>query len=210
MDPYIIGITGGSGSGKTLFIQKVMEGFSREEVCLVSQDNYYRPRNEQPVDENGIQNFDRPESIDALKFTADLRQLIQGKIIRLTEYTFNNPAQDPVTIEFKPAPVIILEGLFIFHIEEISELIDLKLFIDAHEHIMLKRRIIRDQKERGYDLDDVLYRFEKHVMPAFNAYVLPYKKTCDLIVNNHDDFGEGLHVLQSHISKILKNYSINR
>ena len=210
MDPYIIGITGGSGSGKTLFIQKVMEGFSREEVCLVSQDNYYRPRNEQPVDENGIQNFDRPESIDALKFTADLRQLIQGKIIRLTEYTFNNPAQDPVTIEFKPAPVIILEGLFIFHIEEISELIDLKLFIDAHEHIMLKRRIIRDQKERGYDLDDVLYRFEKHVMPAFNAYVLPYKNTCDLIVNNHDDFGEGLHVLQSHISKILKNYSINR
>ena len=134
MRPYIIGITGGSGCGKTLFIKRIMKDFSNEEVCLVSQDNYYRPRNEQPVDENGVQNFDRPESIDITKFTHDLKKLIDGEVIRIKEYTFNNPELDPEIIEFQPASVIILEGIFIFYVKEISKLIDLKVFVDAPEH----------------------------------------------------------------------------
>ncbi len=204
MKPYIIGITGGSGSGKTLFINKIMENFSNEEVSLVSQDNYYRPRDKQPLDEKGEQNFDKPESIDIAQFTNDLKKLIDGEIIRIKEYNFNNPELDPKIIEFQPAPVIILEGIFIFYVEEISELIDLKIFIDAPEHVMLKRRIIRDQKERGYDLDDVLYRYEHHVMPAFNQYILPYKDFSDIIVNNHKNFDEGARVIRSHISSVLK------
>jgi len=204
MKPYIIGITGGSGSGKTLFINKIMENFSNEEVSFVSQDNYYRPRDKQPLDEMGEQNFDKPGSIDIAQFTHDLNKLIHGEIIRTKEYTFNNPELDPKIIEFQPAPVIILEGIFIFYVEEISELIDLKIFIDAPEHIMLKRRIIRDQKERGYDLDDVLYRYEHHVMPAFNQYILPYKDFSDIIVNNHKNFDEGVRVIRSHISSVLK------
>jgi uridine kinase len=203
MKPYIIGITGGSGSGKTLFIKKIIEDFTKKEVCLVSQDNYYKPRNQQPVDENGVYNFDRPESIDIPKFTDDLKKLIDGKTIRIKEYTFNNPEMDAGIIEFKPAPVIILEGIFIFYVEEISRLIDLKIFIDAREHIMLKRRIIRDQRERGYDLDDVLYRYEHHVMPAFNKYILPYKEHSDIIVNNHQNFNEGIKIIKSHISSFL-------
>ena len=203
MRPYIIGITGGSGCGKTLFIKRIMKDFSYEEVCLVSQDNYYRPRNEQPVDENGVQNFDRPESIDITKFTHDLKRLIDGEVIRIKEYTFNNPELDPEIIEFQPASVIILEGIFIFYVKEISKLIDLKVFVDAPEHIMLKRRIIRDQKERGYDLEDVLYRYEHHVMPAFNKFILPYKSKSDIIINNHENFDEGINVIKSHISYIL-------
>jgi uridine kinase len=203
MKPYIIGITGGSGSGKTLFIKRIIEDFTKKEVCLVSQDNYYKPRNQQPVDENGVYNFDRPESIDIPKFTDDLKKLIDGKTIRIKEYTFNNPEMDAGIIEFKPAPVIILEGIFIFYVEEISRLIDLKIFIDAREHIMLKRRIIRDQRERGYDLDDVLYRYEHHVMPAFNKYILPYKEHSDIIVNNHQNFNEGIKIIKSHISSFL-------
>lgn len=203
MKPYIIGITGGSGSGKTLLIKRIMEDFTNKEVCLVSQDNYYKTRNDQPVDENGVYNFDRPESIDIAKFTNDLKKLIKGKTIRIKEYTYNNPQANPEIIEFQPAPVIILEGIFIFYVEEISRLIDLKIFIDAREHIMLKRRIIRDQKERGYDLEDVLYRYEYHVMPAFDKYILPYKGDCDIIVNNHGNFDEGISVIRSHISSIL-------
>ncbi len=204
MKPYIIGITGGSGSGKTLFIKKIIENFTNKEVCLVSQDNYYKPRNQQPLDENGIYNFDRPESIDITKFIDDLKKLIDGEIIRIKEYTFNNPELEPEIIEFHPAPVIILEGIFIFYVEEISSLIDLKIFIDAREHIMLKRRIIRDQKERGYDLEDVLYRYEHHVMPSFNRYILPYKEHSDIIVNNHENFDEGIKIIKSHISAIHK------
>ncbi len=203
MRPYIIGITGGSGCGKTLFIKRIMKDFSNEEVCLVSQDNYYRPRNEQPIDENGMQNFDRPESIDIIKFTHDLKKIIDGEVIRIKEYTFNNPELDPEIIEFQPAPVIILEGIFIFYVKEISKWIDLKVFVDAPEHIMLKRRIIRDQKERGYDLEDVLYRYEHHVMPAYNKYILPYKSKSDIIINNHENFDAGISVIISHISYIL-------
>lgn len=203
MKPYIIGITGGSGSGKTLFIKRVIKGFKDDEVCFMSQDNYYRPRDKQPVDEKGIKNFDKPESIDIRKFIDDIQNIIQGKEIVIKEYTFNNPDLDPEDLKFKPAPIIILEGIFIFHIEEISKLIDLKVFIDAREHIMLKRRIIRDEKERGYDLDDVLYRYEKHVMPAFNTYILPYKDDCDIIINNHSNFEEGIKVMRSYISSIL-------
>jgi len=204
MKPYIIGITGGSGSGKTLFIQKIMKNFSTEEVCFISQDNYYRSREEQPVDKNGIKNFDKPESIDINKFKNDIKKIMHGERFSIEEYTFNNPDLEPAIIEFIPAPIIILEGIFIFYIEEIGNLIDLKVFIDAREHIMLKRRIIRDNEERGYDLDDVLYRYENHVMPAFNSYILPYKENCDIIINNHSNFDEGIKVIRSYIAALLK------
>ena len=181
-----------------------MEGFNNTEVCFISQDNYYRPRDEQPVDENGIKNFDRPESIDIHRFIADLQRLIRGEKLKIREYTFNNPELEPMIIEFIPAPVIILEGIFIFHIQEIRNLIDLKIFIEASEHIMLSRSIIRDKEERGYDLEDVLYRYKNHVMPAFNAYILPYKENCDIIINNYSNFNEGIKVIRIYLSSLLK------
>lgn len=204
MKSYIIGITGGSGSGKTLFINKIIENFRSNEVCFISQDNYYRPREDQPIDDKGVKNFDKPESIDVHKFISDIKKLVRGEKFSIKEYTFNNPDMESAIIEFNPAPVIILEGIFIFHIKEISNLIDLKIFIDAREHIMLKRRIIRDNEERGYDLADVLYRYENHVMPAFNTYIMPYKDDCDIIVNNHSNFSKGIEVIRSHIAAILK------
>lgn len=202
-NPYIIGVSGCSGSGKTLFINKLMSGFKQEEVCLISQDNYYRKRDEQPIDENGIQNFDMPDSIDMDAFLIDIKKLMMGEKIIIKEYTFNNPNQPDNLIEFNPAPVIILEGIFIFFVEKIRKLIDLKVFIDAHEHIMLKRRILRDKEERGYDLADVLYRYEKHVMPTFYKYILPYKSKCDLVINNNRSFDKGVEVIKSHIERII-------
>ena len=205
MKPFIIGITGGSGSGKTKFIKNIIQNFSNNEVCFISQDNYYRARDDQPVDNNGVKNFDLPESIYINKFVNDLQKLIHGEKIRIREYTFNNTSQKGRMLEFKPAPVIILEGIFIFHIKEINKCINLKVFLDAREHIMLKRRIIRDKEERGYDLEDVLYRYENHVMPSFNTYILPYKDKCDIIINNHSDFSAGLDIIKAYIITLLKN-----
>lgn len=197
--PYIIGITGGSGSGKTLFLKKLLDRFINDEVCLISQDNYYKPREEQPIDDKGVKNFDLPISIDFESYKNDILDLKAGKSVFQQEYTFNNPLVNPKLIELKPAPVIVVEGIFVFHYQEIADLLDLKVFIDAKDYLKLKRRIIRDDIERGYDLDDVLYRYEHHVMPTYEKYIKPYKLDADLIIPNHDNFNEALEVLTSFV-----------
>src|SRR5258708_29990782 len=107
--PITIGITGGSGSGKTHFLNGLSSHFKPGEICLISQDNYYRPRDQQPADEQGVQNFDLPGSIDHLAFHADLVKLKSGQNVIKKEYTFNNPNANPRMLEFKPAPILVVE-----------------------------------------------------------------------------------------------------
>jgi uridine kinase len=203
--PYIIGITGGSASGKTLFLKKLLERFDESEICLISQDNYYKPIHLQTKDANGIENFDIPESIDAERYAADIMALRDGKDITIEEYTFNKKDAVPKMLTFKSSPIIVVEGIFVFHFLEIAHLIDLRVFIDAKNKIKLDRRINRDNIERGYDLTDVLYRWENHVTPTYNKFIKPYKKYADLVIPNNDNFEKGLEVLSVFLkSKIEK------
>ena len=201
--PLIIGITGGSGSGKSFFVHELVKHFTEDEVCLITQDNYYKARDEQPVDENGIKNFDKPESINSEKLYEDVSRLISGKTVELLEYTFNNPELEPKKIIFKPAPVIIIEGLMVFYWAKLRNLIDFSVFVEADELIKVKRRIIRDAKERGYDLDDVLYRYEHHVAPFYREHLEPLKKEVDIIIPNNLDFRKGLKIVESFIINYL-------
>src|SRR5882762_5913545 len=119
--PLTIGITGGSGSGKTYFLQGLSSHFKPHEICFISQDNYYKPVDQQPIDERGVENFDLPESIDHLTFQADLLKLKSGQDVLKKEYTFNNRLAEPKMLEFKSAPIIVVEGLFIQYFKEIEE-----------------------------------------------------------------------------------------
>lgn len=202
--PFIIGITGGSGSGKTSFIKELRQAFSEKELCIISQDDYYFPREQQEVDENGIQNFDLPSSIDKKNFLHDIEKLIAGETIEKLEYTFNNKEATPDVKYFRPAPIIIVEGLFVFHYKKIRKLLDLKVFFYAQENLKVIRRIKRDQVERGYAIEDVLYRYERHVMPSFKKYIEPYKEDADLIINNNAKFELGLEVITGFIKNKLK------
>ena len=202
--PYIVGITGGSASGKTYFLRELLQAFTTEEVCLVSQDNYYKPRHEQPVDENGVQNFDMPQSINAVQYAQDLLALKEGKTVVRQEYTYNNPNAKPKQLEFKPAPVIVVEGIFVFYFPELTRHLDLKIFIEAEEHVKLKRRIVRDRDERGYDLEDVLYRYEQHVAPTYNKYIKPFKSEADLVVPNNQGFDKALEVIKLFLKSKVK------
>ncbi len=201
--PLIIGVTGGSGSGKTYFLKELLKDFSDEEICLISQDNYYKPRDEQPVDEKGVRNFDLPESIEHERFYNDILTIKSGKEVRLLEYTYNNPDVTPRELIFKPASVIIVEGIMVFYWEKIRKLIDISVFIDAKDLIKIKRRIIRDAQERGYDLNDVLYRYEHHVMPFYNKILKPLKDEVDIIIPNNSDFRGGLIVMKGFIRDFL-------
>ncbi|MBX7124822.1 MAG: uridine kinase [Cyclobacteriaceae bacterium] len=192
---FTVGITGGSGSGKTYFLQGLAARFSDKEMCLISQDNYYKPRDQQPVDENGVRNFDLPVSIDRDAFRADLLKLKAGQDVEKLQYTFNNPTAEPKILLFKAAPVLVVEGLFVQYFEEIAGELDLRVFVEAKDHIKLGRRIRRDQVERGYDLDDVLYRYQYHVMPVYDTLIEPLKHQADLVIPNNHHFSRALEVL---------------
>ena len=193
--PYTIGITGGSGSGKTFFIKELSSHFKAEEICLISQDHYYKPIEAQFTDEQGVQNFDLPSSIDQDSLTSDIVKLKSGQPVIKREYTFNNPSATPRLLEFKPAPILIVEGLFVQYFPEIVKELDLRIFIEARDYVKLTRRIRRDNEERGYDLNDVLYRYQNHVMPVYDSLIEPLKHQADLIVPNNNHFEHALHVL---------------
>lgn len=201
---FIIGITGGSGAGKTSFIQQLKESYTREEICFISQDDYYKARKDQHTDKNGIKNFDLPKSIDKNAFARDLNALMNGETITRLEYVFNNELASPQSLEFTPAPIIIVEGIFIMHLKKIRKMLDLKLFIHAKENLKVIRRIKRDRVERNYPLDDVLYRYEKHVLPTFEKYIKPYIDKCDMVINNNDNFKMGLDVVNLFLKQRLK------
>jgi uridine kinase len=203
--PFIIGIAGGSGSGKTFFLKCFLEHFTDEEVCLVSQDDYYFPvAHNMTQEENKLYNFDVPETIDRKGFYADINKLINQEIIYKKEYTFNNLTAIPKMLEIRPAPILIVEGLFIFHFTEIAKLLDLRIFLEADEHVALVRRLKRDLEERGYSHDDALYKWENHVMPAYKEFLLPYKNECERIIVNNTQIAEDIISVTEVISRELR------
>ena len=207
MKPFLIGVCGGSGSGKTSFIKQLKQQFGSTEICIISQDDYYRPKEEQKLDKQGIRNFDLPKSIDKKAFLKDIERLMEGKTVQRTEYTFNNDDLSPKVLLFRPAPIILVEGIFVFHFKKIRNLLQLKIFLHAKENLKVIRRIKRDRKERNYPLEDVLYRYEKHVLPTFERYIEPYKEEADIVINNNADFKMGLAVLSGFVQNFLSGYS---
>ncbi|WP_295654964.1 uridine kinase [uncultured Mucilaginibacter sp.] len=203
--PFIMGIAGGSGSGKTFFLKCFLKHFKAEEVCLVSQDDYYKPvADHMTPEENRLYNFDLPHTIDNDLFLHDINKLIEGKSFTKKEYTFGNPNAKPKMLEIKPAPIIIVEGLFIMHFREIADLLDLKIFVDAEEDVALKRRLHRDLVERGYSSDDVMYKWINHVVPAYKDYLLPFKTECHKVVINNTEVPDDIIAVTEEISKELR------
>lgn len=209
--PFVIGIAGGSGSGKTFFLKCFLNHFKESEVCLVSQDDYYfRVAHNMTAEENKLYNFDEPGTIDNELFLKDISKLINGETVFQKEYTFNNPNAAPRLLEIKPAPIVIVEGLFILHFKEISKLLDLKIFIDTDEEIALQRRLKRDLIERGYPEEDVIYKWNNHVVPAYKTYLLPFKDECDEIITNNTHVAEDIIKVTNEISCRLRDTVLSR
>lgn len=205
MKPYVIGISGGSGSGKTSFVRSLRKAFSEEQVCILSMDDYYLPNERQRRDHNDEINFDLPKSFDKKKFRHDIERLIAGEVVTIQEYVYNSMKVEPKMLIFRPAPILVIEGLFVLHFKKIAPLLDLKIFINAKENLKIIRRIIRDKAERDDPLEGVLYKYQHHVSPAFEKYILPYKEEADIVVNNNRDFERGLAVLTGFLKSKLKD-----
>lgn len=202
--PYVIGIAGGSGSGKTFFLNCFLNHFQEDEITLISQDDYYKPMEVQPLDENGWINFDLPVCIEEAQLLADIKKLLAGGSVQKKEYTFNMAEEQAKILTLKSAPIIIVEGLFVFHYKEIADLFDMRIFLDAEEEITLNRRIKRDTAERGYTRDMIMYQWENHVLPAYRSFLLPYKDTADKVIVNNSHVADDIITVSNELSKELR------
>ena len=203
--PFIIGIAGGSGSGKTFFLNCFLHHFKNDEVTLVSQDDYYIHAGEMTQEENKLYNFDLPSTIDGVQFLQDIKKLVNGEVVYKKEYNFNNPLAIVKILEIKPAPIIIVEGLFILHFKEIGALLDHSIFIEADEEVAMERRIKRDGMERGYSEEDVKYKWYNHVVPSYKEYLLPYRDDCDRLITNNSNDADDILKISEVISLELKD-----
>ena len=200
----IIGISGGSGSGKTVFSNRLLNFFSERQIGRISLDNYYLPLALQVKDEKGIENFDLPEAIDHHRLCRDIIKLKSGISIELVENNFNLKEVAAKTLIIQPCPVIIIEGLFTFYYPKIAQLIDIKIFLEAPKEVMLKRRLNRDLHHRGYTKNEVIYQFEKHTLPGYKKYILPLKKEADVLIPNNQGFNKPLASICDEIRQHLK------
>lgn len=203
MQPYIVGITGGSASGKTSFLNALKEGFTPEEVCLISFDNYYKPLAQVPLDNNGRPNFDEPESLDIEAFVSDLEKLKNGESYERAEYNFNVENWIPKIINHRSAKIIIVEGLFIFSEPDILKHLNLRIYVDANDVLRWHRRVNRDRDERNVDDATSKYQWDNHVEPSEKKYLIPYKEIADIIILNNTSFQVGLEIVKNHFKQIL-------
>lgn len=192
----IIALTGGSGSGKSTVLKGLLEHF-KGRSSILSLDDYYRPREELPVDSNGETNYDVPEAINHDKLLGDLHKLMSGESLSLETYTYNRNAMKSELITITPSDWLIVEGLFVMHDPGVRELFDLTAYIDAAPNTRLERRKHRDFTVRGYAPDEVEYQWHNHVRPADQAHIEPWRDKCDVVIDNEKHYTEGLSELIS-------------
>lgn len=177
----LIGIAGGTGSGKTTVANKVSEVLS-EEMVIIPQDFYYRNMNHLPFEERAQINYDHPDSFDTELLEKQLKQLLKGESVESPFYDFKEHKRLEKTRTIDPAPIIVLEGILIFVYTRLRGLMDFKIFVDTPDDIRILRRIKRDMVERGRSLDSVIRQYLSTVRPMHLEFVEPSKKYADVII----------------------------
>ena len=182
MNTIIIGIAGGTGSGKTTLADKLVNSFGREEVSILRHDAYYKRHDNMTFEERCKLNYDHPDAFDNDLLVEHILDLKEGKSIEMPvyDYTIHNRSDETITVE--PAPVVILEGILIFAEPTLCDLMDIKVFVDTDADVRILRRIIRDVNERGRSLDNIIRQYLTTVKPMHEQFVEPSKRRADLII----------------------------
>lgn len=194
----IIGIAGGTGSGKTTVVRRITELLPKGQVAILSQDSYYKDNSHLPLEERQRLNFDHPDSLDFELLVKDIKALKAGNNIRQPIYSYLTCTRAKESIEVTPHKVIIVEGILIFTRAELRKLMDIKIFVDADADDRLGRVICRDIVERGRSVQAVLERYEKTVKPMHLQFIEPSKRYADLIIpqGGHNEVGiDMLHAI---------------
>lgn len=177
----VIGIAGGTGSGKTTITRKLIQYFSGD-VSVINHDNYYKAHHEMSYEQRCKLNYDHPNAFDTDRMIQDLKALKKGRSIHCPVYDYSIHDRSDKTIEIKPAKVIIVEGILIFQSKELCRSMDIKIFVDADADVRILRRIVRDVRDRGRSLESVVNQYLNTVKPMHEQFVEPSKRNADIII----------------------------
>ena len=199
----IIGIAGGTGSGKTIVVKNIAKALPPHCVAVVPIDSYYNDTTNMTPEERKAINFDHPDAFDWKLLTEHIKKLKNGEAIEQPTYSYIESNRQKETIHVEPKPVIIIEGIMALHSKKLRDIMDLKIFVDTDSDVRLIRNIRRDVVERGRTVEMVLDRYEKVLKPMHEQFIEPTKKFADLIVPWGGDNRTGIHILKTYIEGIV-------
>lgn len=200
---FIIGIAGGTGSGKTTVVNQIINELPADEVCVISQDSYYKTTDNLTYEERSKINFDHPRAIDFDLLVQHLKDLKDVKVIEQPVYSFVTHNRTKDVIKTYPRNVIIVEGILIFNSEELRNLCDIKVFVHADADERLIRRMRRDITERGRDIEEVLNRYKDTLKPMHQQFIEPTKNYADIIIPNDRYNTVAIDIVRTVISERL-------
>lgn len=204
MKPYIIGIAGGSGSGKSTFAKRLKDAFP-EYISLISCDNYYLPHDDLPLEKRAHLNYDAPEALEFDLMVRHLESLKNGETALCPVYDFTRHTRSDKVTEIEPRPIILIDGILIFHDVDLRNCMDLKIYVETDADERILRRAKRDMQERGRDLDSVIDQYLSTVKPMHNTYVKPTRVFADIILNGGKN-EQAFKLVKNQIEKILKKH----
>lgn len=201
-DTIVIGVAGGTGSGKTTLAHKIKEAFG-DQVVMLSHDYYYKSNSHLPFEERLKLNYDHPNSFDTDLLIEHVRQLKEGKTIYHPVYSFVEHTRLEETVETEPTKVILVEGILIFENQELCDLLNIKVFVDTDADVRILRRLLRDVQERGRDMNSVVDQYINTVKPMHEQFVDPSKKRADIIIPEGGFNSVALEMLLERIRTFL-------
>lgn len=205
----IIGIAGGTGSGKTTVVNKILTGFPAGEVAVIPQDSYYKDSSHFPMEERSKINFDEPNAIEWSLLVEHLKQLREGKTIQMPTYSYLTCTRQPETVEVAPSDVVIVEGILVLTEKQMRDMMDIKVFVDADADDRLIRVIARDCIERGRTPQMVIDRYQDVLKPMHSQYIEPCKQFADLIVPQGGSNIVAINILTDFIESRLRKAKRN-
>ena len=200
---FVIGIAGGTGSGKTTFTNALTEAY-KDDITVIHHDNYYKMQDHLTLKERAKVNYDHPDAYDTALMIEDIRKLKNGESVEapIYDFTVHNRKKEE-TLLLEPKKILIIEGILIFENRELCDLMDLKIFIDTDADVRLGRRMLRDINERGRNVESVLNQYEATVKPMYDKYVDPSRKNADIVVMEGGKNKAALEVFLTYINHYL-------
>jgi uridine kinase len=202
--PVVIGIAGGSGSGKSTVLRRIVQAYNPHRIAVLDHDSYYRDLSERPLEERVAFNFDHPDALETELLSSHLDTLIAGEPVDKPRYDFNSHSRLPATDRVEPRPVVIVEGILVLAERSLRERMDIKIFVDAADDIRLLRRIKRDMEERGRTIETILDQYERTVRPMYIEFVEPSKRAADIIIPRGGHNRVAIEMVLSRIEVLLK------